>query len=928
MVSLRNILQIKILILLPLVLFIQCQSNENVEGFSWPEVKSVYKPGTYWWWMGSAVDKKNLTYNLKNMADVGIGNVHIIPIYGVKGEEDKYIDFLSPNWMDMLEFTVAEANKMGMNVDMSTTTGWPFGGSHIDLENAASKFDFEKISISEYENIAKKVDKRFLETVIAFSNDNKNIRLTDEISNEGLFNWTAPSGQWDIYFTYKKGTGQMVKRAAPGNVGLVLDPFSSKGLDHYLERYDKAFAQKREINLRAQYHDSYEYYNATWTNDFFDRFEQKNNYDLRNYLPNLLDSAKLNSYIKADYRRTLADFHLDYIEQWSNWSHQKGWITRNQAHGAPGNLLDLYAASDIPETETFGSRKFKIPGIRYVAENNSTSEPPNPLILKFASSAAHVNGKNLVASETGTWLREHYKSSLSQVKPEIDELFFSGINHVFYHGNAYSPKEAEWPGWMFYASTHFEKENAFWQDFSQLNSYVTRCQSILQSGKPANDILLYWPVEDVYHAYPDLLIKTMNVHDIGWFENSNFGKLAAYLDDKGYSFDYISDKQLLDVSYENEGLVTNKNRYKTILIPKTDHIPLETWKQLLNLAERGATIIFHDNLPNDVPGFYHLEERRSVLEKSISQLSFETNKENENSKVEIGKGYFLKAKDIDPALHLTNSKEEKIVEQGVNYIRRSHEKGYFYFFTNLSGKILDAWIPLSINLETVVIMDPRADNRTGKARVKQSNENSEVYLQLQPGESCILKTFDNRKIDGPGWVYTEPTMKPIELDGNWQVDFIEGAPKLPRSFTTDKLRSWTTHIDTVAKSFAGTARYTLKFDLPEVDAESWLLDLGKVCESAKIELNGQEVGTLWSFPFEIPVGKYLKKGENILEVSVTNLSANRLRDLDKRKVKWENFFFVNIFYKQFDASQWPLMESGLLGPVTMIPLKIKSFENN
>jgi hypothetical protein len=302
--------------------------------------------------------------------------------------------------------------------------------------------------------------------------------------------------------------------------------------------------------------------------------------------------------------------------------------------------------------------------------------------------------------------------------------------------------------------------------------------------------------------------------------------------------------------------------------------------------------------------------------------------ENENSKVEIGKGYFLKAKDIDPALHLTNSKEEKIVEQGVNYIRRSHEKGYYYFFTNLSGKILDAWIPLSINLETAVIMDPRADNRTGKARVKQSNENSEVYLQLQPGESCILKTYDNRKIDGPGWVYTEPTMKSIELDGDWQVDFIEGAPKLPRSFTTDKLRSWTKHIDTVAKSFAGTARYTLKFELPEVDAESWLLDLGKVCESAKIELNGQEVGTLWSFPFEIPVGKYLKKGENILEVSVTNLSANRLRDLDKRKVKWENFFFVNIFYKQFDASQWPLMESGLLGPVTLIPLKIKSFENN
>ena len=924
----KSDLQRMCLFLLPLFLFTQCQPLEKIEDHSWPEVKSVNKPGTYWWWMGSAVDKENLTYNLENFAKVGIGSVHVIPIYGAKGQEDKYIDFLSPKWMDMLDFTVAKANKLGMNVDMSTTTGWPFGGSHISAPNAASKFDFEIISVSENESISKQIDTRSLETIIAFSNDNKKIHLADEITSEDILNWTAPSGQWDVYFAYKKGTDQMVKRAAPGNIGLVVDPFSSEGLDHYLERYDKAFAQNSEINLRAQYHDSYEYYRANWTNNFFDRFKEKNNYDLRNYLPNLLDSAKMNSYIKADYRRTLADFHLDYIEKWTNWSHEKGWVTRNQAHGAPGNLLDLYAASDIPETETFGSRKFKIPGIRYEVENNSTSEPPNPLILKFASSAAHVAGKNLISSETGTWLRDHYKSSLSQIKPEIDELFFSGINHVFYHGNAYSPKEVEWPGWIFYASTHFEKENAFWQDFSQLNSYVTRCQSILQSGKPANDILLYWPVEDVYHAYPDLLIKNMNVHDIGWFENSNFGKLASYLDDKGYSFDYISDKQLLDLNVEKTNLLSHESKYKTVLIPKTDHIPLKTWNKLADLAEQGATIIFQDRLPNDVPGYNNLEDRRQDLKKSISKLSFKTNKENNNSKVQIGKGYFVKAMDIDPALHLTNSKEEKIVNHGINYIRRSHEKGYYYFFTNLSGNILDAWLPLSVNFNSAIILDPRYENRIGIAKVRRQNDNSEIYLQLQPGESCIVKTFDHEKIDGREWVYSEPTGKPVELNGKWQVDFIQGAPKLPSSFTTEKLSSWTTLNDTLAESFAGTARYTLKFNMPDIDAKDWLLDLGKVCESATVRINGQEVGALWSFPFEISVGKYLQKGENKLEISVTNLSANRLRDLDKRGVKWENFFFVNIFYKKFDASQWSLMDSGLLGPVTLTPLKIKSFENN
>ena len=925
MISQRNIRQIKLLFLLPLVFIIQCQSIEKVEDHSWPEVKSVNKPGTYWWWMGSAVDEENLSYNLESLADIGIGNVHVIPIYGVKGEEDQYIDFLSPKWIDNLEFTVIEAGKLGMNVDMSTTTGWPFGGSHISPVHAALKFEFERISLSGNGNIVKQVDVNNLKTVIAFSNDNKNINLNDKINDEGLLNWTAPSGQWDIYFTYNKGTGQMVKRAAPGNVGLVLDPFSAEGLDYYLERYDKAFAQNQNIDLRAQYHDSYEYYHATWTNDFFERFNDRNNYDLRNYLPNLLDSANVNSYIKADYRRTLAAFHLEYIEKWSKWSHQKGWITRNQAHGAPGNLLDLYAASDIPETETFGSRKFEIPGLRYIEENNSRSEPPNPLILKFASSAAHVTGKKLIASETGTWLRDHFKSSLSQIKPEIDELFFCGINHIFYHGNAYSPREANWPGWIFYASTHFEKENAFWNDFSELNNYVTKCQSILQAGKPANDILLYWPVEDIYHSYPDLLIKTLNVHDIGWFENSYFGKLASQLEVKGYSFDYISDKQLLDVSVENENLITNGSRYKTILIPKTKHIPLKTWKQLLSLAEQGVSIIFQDSLPNDVPGFYRLEERRSELNKSISLLSFKTSKDNDNSKVEIGKGYFLKAKDIDIALHFTKSREEKIVDHDVNYIRRSHDKGYYYFFTNLSGKTLDSWIPLSTSFRSALILDPRYENRMGKASVQQINGNSEIYLQLQPGESCFIKTFIDQELVGSDWVYTKIETDPIELKGDWHVDFVSGEPEIPSSFTTKKLASWTTQGDLSAVSFAGTGRYTLKFSVPDISADDWILDLGKVYESARVKLNGQAVGTLWSFPFKISIGKYLKTGENKLEISITNLSANRLRDLDKRGVEWEKFFFVDILYKKFDATIWPVMDSGLLGPVTLTPVKHINF---
>lgn len=914
---------INIFCVLTIVILTQCQKKENIENHTWPEVKSEHKPGTFWWWLGSAVDKDNLTYNLENLADVGMGTVHVVPIYGAKNEENRYINFLSPKWMEMLAYTVEETNRLGMNLDMSTTTGWPFGGSHVTPFYAAAKFDYEKFTINGGTNFIKKLDTTFLEYVVAYDNNDSIIHLQDKINNEGVLNWVVPTGKWDIYLTNKKGTEQQVKRAAPGNVGLVLDPFSPGGLDYYLDRYDKAFANYDGINIRAQYHDSYEYYRANWTNNFYEQFMKKNNYDLRDYLPAILDSAKINPHIKADYRRTLADLHLAYIKKWNKWANEKGWKTRNQAHGAPGNLLDLYAAADIPETETFGSRIFDIPGIRYIESNNSKSEPPNHLILKFASSAAHVTDKQLVSSETCTWLREHYKSSLSQVKPEIDELFISGINHIIFHGNAYTPKDVPWPGWLFYASSHFEKENAFWRDFKSLNSYVTRCQSILQSGKPANDILLYWPVEDIYHAYPDLLIKAMNVHSIDWFEDSEFGKLAKHLEEKGYNFDYISDTQLLGVSYLKDGLITNGNKYKTILVPKTKHIPLPTWRHLYQIAEKGGTVIIQESLPADVPGFSSLEQRRFELQSSISKLKFKPVKNTGIKKATIGKGSFLLGSEVDVALYLTDTREEKLVHEGVNYVRRLHEKGYYYFITNLSGKKLDKWVPLSIDFESAIIYDPRYKNKMGVAEIRHTNESNEIYLQLQSGESCFVKTFTIEKVDGNKWEYFKPSSEPFEITGEWQVDFVDGGPAFPSSFKSKKLNSWTILGDSLAQCFAGTAKYSISFNLPDKATDDWLLDLGKVCESAKVKLNGEVVGALWSFPFNLFVGKFLKQGENILELEVTNLSANRIRDLDKRKVDWKKFFLVNIFYKKFDAAKWPIMDSGLLGPVTLTPVNYR-----
>jgi hypothetical protein len=183
----------------------------------------------------------------------------------------------------------------------------------------------------------------------------------------------------------------------------------------------------------------------------------------------------------------------------------------------------------------------------------------------------------------------------------------------------------------------------------------------------------------------------------------------------------------------------------------------------------------------------------------------------------------------------------------------------------------------------------------------------------------ILRTFEARAIEGPSWPTWQATDRSFDLAGSWQVEFIAGGPDRPAPFRTSRLASWTDLGDTNAQRFAGTARYTLHFDRPPEVSPHWFLDLGRVCQSARVRLNGRDLGTLVTPPFRVGVDE-LQPENNVLEIEVTNVSANRIRDLDRRGVKWRNFHdinFVNIDYKPFDASNWPLADSGLLGPVRL-----------
>ncbi|HNY42041.1 MAG TPA: glycosyl hydrolase, partial [Bryobacteraceae bacterium] len=640
---------------------------------------------------------------------------------------------------------------------------------------------------------------------------------------------------------------------------------------------------------------------ANWAPDLFAQFEKRRGYKLQSELPALFgDEQSIRAArVKSDYRETLSDLLVeDFTPTWANWSRKHGFITRNQAHGSPGSLLDLYAAVDVPETEMFN-------------RDRST------IISKFASSAAHVAGRKLVASETGTWLAEHFNETLAGLKDLLDQLFTAGVNHVIYHGTIYSPDDAPWPGWLFYASTQMNPRSAIWRDAPSLNAYIERCQSLLQHGRPDNDILLYWPIYDVWHN-PKGLNLNFTVHNRTWVEDQPAGRLAESLFNRGYSFDFISDRQLQTATAATGYTQVTGGKYRVVLAPATEHMPLSTLERLLELARSGATVVFQNRLPAGVPGLKDVEQRNAQMQMLLGSLSL-GRISGEVSEAQFGKGRILVG-DAEQCLAAASARRESLVDHsGLQYIRRASPSGSFYFISNRGTKPLDGWVPLSVSAVSAALLDPMS-GRAGLAASRKAGKGIEVYLQLESGGSVFVRTSGSR-IPGAPWQYWNPSGEAVPMQGVWNVRFVEGGPELPPSFSTARLSSWAEAGGESAQRFAGAAVYSIRFDAPSPSGV-WTLELGDVRESARVRVNGHPIGTLIAPPFRI-VLEGVKPRSNLLEIEVTNTSANRLRDLDLRKFPWKVFHDINIVnldYKPLDPSKWPLRQSGLLGPVTLRPL--------
>lgn len=819
------------------------------------------KPGVRWWWLGSAVTEEGLTWNLEQMAGKGIGAVEITPLYGVQGNDSNNIQYLSPRWMEMLRHCISEGNRLGIQVDMNLGTGWPFGGPTTPIEEAACKLVVVDSIVSVDNGKRQKGNGEW--TIAPLPAPEKERKYAKLIVQKAFK--TSDPRKMRVIALYEGRTRQKVKRAAPGGEGWVIDHYDSTAVAHYLEKFDKAFAREAATSSKNLYpatffNDSYEVFRADWTPTLMAEFKDRRGYALEDHVEEFVDG---NPKVVSDYRETLAELLLkNFTEQWVAWSHKHGVKVRNQAHGSPANLIDIYAAVDIPEIEGFGLSEFGIKGLR--TDPGFTKKNYSDLsMLKYASSAAHITGKRLTSSETFTWLTEHFRTSLSQMKPDLDLMFCSGVNRVFFHGACYSPKDAPWPGWRFYASVDMSPTNTIWRDAGELTHYIDFCQQRLQQGEPDNDFLVLLPVRNMWLTNPQQRYMMFDIHSMDK-KAPEFIRTILDIDSLGYDCDYISEKYLLTTQYIDGKLQTAAGtRYSALIIPREDCIlSAEAQKHVETLKRQGANIIY------------------KVCSETLGKVA--------------------QPEEIRTTLHL-------------KMIRRKVEGKYQYFVSNLTPDDVCSKIKLaSTGAECEISL------RSGESMFIYTAKNGETVTEYPLPHSTIQQApMVVADLTNSKWTLRFTECQPA----------VNGTFKLNGLGTWENgIASASAAINDSIKVLMGTGIYETEFRMENdkwrmengewrMEGEGYVIDLGDVRESARVYINDIYIGTAWCVPYTLNIpANILRKGRNTLRIEVTNLPANRIAHYDRRGIPWRKFNEINVVdlnYKKTTYENWKPVMSGI-----------------
>ena len=835
------------------------------------------KGWTRWWWYGCAVTHEEIIRELHFMKEAGLGGAEIAILYPLAADDEKKrifnIPFYSPEFFEILDFTLTEAKKLGLGIDFTLGSSWPYGGPfvpqdmapqmvttwQIDVTGPVDFFSYDFTTLIEGEIVGVAMGRMENSTMIPESL----MDITGYLQDKMLYGWPwgkelvnvpVSKGNWKIVAFVSESYRQTVAIPTRGAGGYAIDHCRQDVTDFFLKNAAEPLLERLGKNrIRCFFCDSIELGGNNWTQYLPEEFRKRRGYELTPYLYGLVgEVGEIAERIRYDYYLTMSELTLEnFFERFTSWCEDHEMKSRIQAHGTWADILKAYALADIPEGESFGPQdKLHV----------------NTIQRRLATSAAHIYGRKIVSNESFTWLRvPRFLVNYENVKAAADAIFLDGMNAIVNHGYAYSPEEAGVPGWAFYASSNLNHTNPAWDCYKEVGDYIQRMSAVFRQGYVRNDVAIYLPQGDVWSQTP-----IANLHmGMRLQEYLQWG-VPDRIAREGYSFDYVNDEALTSLGIMENGLKIGENVYKVILLIGCKRLPLETAKALDQFVKNGGLLLAADGVPDDSCGMYQWKEQSEKVKEIMAQLF----PEEMESWQGYGKGAVAKSADrTEKMLHLLREKRQPDACIGpktaaAGYLHHKVGEEDFYFLANISEKTEVVSVAFSQMGQEFCVYDCVTARPRGVKAVTAQNQGITVELELKAFDSVLV-------VFGKGRCYLkevrEQTTGILEVKG-WTLTALERKVRLDMETPV----FWQKFPE--LRDFCGKGSYKAVFELSQLDQEKVYLQLEGLADTARVFVNEKPAGIIWKRPWKLDITDTVISGKNQIRLVCTGPLINSVLD--------------------------------------------------
>ncbi|MDD6479470.1 MAG: glycosyl hydrolase [Oscillospiraceae bacterium] len=813
-------------------------------------------------------------------------------------------DFLGPLWWRDLDFIIDEAKKCDMKVWIFDDSVYPSGcaNGYIKKNNPelVKKYikenHIDAIGPLRGSSVIVKQwygdDEELLAVVAAKRTDMENeidsntlVDITSHVK-DGMLYWDVPEGAWRIFiFIATNNDGEewtkdylnpIQQEAVKAYIDYIYEPY----YERYPEEFGKTIVGFFTDEARFGTCSTYEAILGKcptvvpYKDGLLKILSDKWNSDFTKYLPLLwYNKDMLSANAKFVYMDTVSTlFGESFQGQIGDWCRKHNVksighvVEDNGAHArlgyGAGHFFKVIRGQDysgydivyqvLPE---YTDGKYNSPFGVLDAEFFYWG------ISKMAVSESHIDPKKNGITVCEIFGAYGWQEGLKLMKWLTDHVCVRGTNVIIPH--AFSPKypDDDCPP-HFYAQGY----NPQWKDFSIWSNYTNRICNLIKGGNHIADVTV------LYHAEAE------------WSGKSQpFEKIVKNLSENQIDCDVVplgvfADKEIYECKKGKFRI--NKEEYSALIIPYSEFLPDVFLSEVLNLLKNGIRVIFAEDFPTAALG--NIELNADVIQKI---------RENKQSLCCLTANISeqLKADGIGVDISIPTPNK---------YLRHYHYvigDMNIYFLTNESKYQTFNEVVKFPFAENSILYDAM-DNRAYNSFAEIKDGESEIKISLEPYESLFVIFGSDVKSDSVR-IKSADLQDVMTVNGDWRV-YKTLSENYPDFELDEKIKGLENVSDKdLYPDFSGIFRYETEFSLQNV-SEGIFLDLGEAYETVSLYLNGEKVGTKICPPYLFDVTSYIKEGNNILAVEVTNTLA---------KAKGDNLF----------DRYMPQEPSGLLGPVKL-----------